>query len=104
MPPLTVENSGELVGGGIFEIGKDKTMQQKAAVPAEVQFDVVTAFYFKGEIMEVGKRVTLPRSFAIEMQSANRGKIATPVAAETAPAPVAASAPAKGKEVGKDGK
>lgn len=86
MPPLTIENSSALVMGGGESSSKETSMQPKQS--AHVTFEVTSAFYFQGEVQEVGSKPTLPRSFAVEMQSANKGKIvpdATPVA-ETATA------------------
>lgn len=91
MPPLTIENSSALVMGGGESSSKETSMQPKQS--AHVTFEVTSAFYFQGEVQEVGSKPTLPRSFAVEMQSANKGKIvpdATPVA-ETAPAAQSAS-------------
>ena len=96
MPPLTVENTAALVGGGAS--GKDSEMDKNFAA---VQFKVDTAFYFEGQVMEAGKTVALPRIFAIEMQSANRGKIVVPqepAAVVEAPAPAPQPQPQKVKE------
>lgn len=89
--PLTVENAGALVGG--------IHAQGDAMKPVLVRFEVAAAFYFGGEVQEVGAVVELPKLFAQEMQSANRGKVlpdepTLPVASadETKAAPAAAAA------------
>ena len=95
MPPLTIENAGALVeGGGASALSKETDVKkEQAGVAAEVQFTVVRAFYYKGEVLEVGKTYPLPRVFAIEMQHANKGKIKVEEPAAAAP-----SAPAKSPE------
>ena len=98
MPPLTLENAGALVPGGVTasDIEKErKVMQaQKPAPPATLKGEVVRAFYYQGKLLEVGAKVELPRIFALEMHAANKLRFIE----KAAPAPEKVEAPASKKE------
>lgn len=97
MPPLTIENAGALVEGGGASASKDRkdSNVQKPAAPTMVDFTVARAFYYQGKPLEVGKTYQLPRVFAVEMKSANKG---TFVAVDPSPAQAAPVAKPQPKE------
>ena len=104
MPPLTTENAGALVSGGGTQADFKKEgslMQatQASVAPATLQGVVERAFYYRGEPLEVGKKVTLPRLFALEMEAVKKLRLVNEPAAPAAqPASTPAAAnPAEGK-------
>lgn len=73
MPPLTLENSSALVGGGNSRTGKkEENMQQLQTKTVRV----LRNFYYQAKAIEKGTVVTLPKVFAIEMIAANKAEAA----------------------------
>jgi hypothetical protein len=90
MPPLTLENAGALVSGGvsasaIAQERKDMKAPQPGAQPTTLKVRVLRAFYFSGKSIAVKTELELPRLFALEMQAANKVELVK----EEAPPPAA---------------
>jgi hypothetical protein len=72
---------------------RNAMQQQQKPRPKEQRVEVLRAFFFKGEVLEVGSKPVLPYYFALEMTSANKAKFVDdepspppPPAAEAKPA------------------
>jgi len=99
VPPLTLENAGALVPGGVTQAAIDKEnklMQQAkpAQQPTTQKVRVLRSFYYQGKAVEKNETVTLPRIFAAEMKAANKVAFVADEAEKPAAAPTAAPAPA----------
>jgi len=92
MPPLTTENAGALMGGGVIRgTEEEKNMQAPAKPAAEQRVKVLRSFQdHKREIAKVGTVVTLPRLLAIEMRAANKVEFVVSEVEEQVKAPVPA--------------
>lgn len=102
--PLTLENAGALVPGGVspraIEQERNAMQQQQApAQPKTLRVKVMRPFYYQSEPIEKNAIVELPRVFALEMIAAKKAeavKLTEAAATSTAPAPE--KKPGEGKE------
>jgi hypothetical protein len=103
MPPLTLENAGALVPGGVSaaDIEKERRIMQqpKPAQPAALKVRVLRSFYYQGKPIEKGAEVTLPRAFALEMKAASKLQILEEPAAP-APKDAGSAAATSGSQKG----
>jgi hypothetical protein len=104
--PLTLENAGALVSGGVSPraIKQEKTdmkAQQTIAQPQTVKVKVVRPFYYQGKAVAKDAIVELPRVFALEKRDAKKALV---VEEEKPAAPPAALAKADKADAGKEKK
>ena len=102
--PLTLENAGALVPGGVppraIEEEKKMQAQQTQAQPKTLRVKVLRPFYYQGKPVEKDAIVELPRVFAMEMRDARKALVVEVADAQAEPeAPAATKKPAAaGKE------
>ena len=103
--PLTLENAGALVPGGVSPRAieeEQKIMQavQQATQPKTLRVKVLRSFYYQGKPVEKDAIVELPRVFAMEMRDARKALVVVEAAgAQIEPeAPAAKKPAAAGKE------